>query len=67
MRLDEGLLGRVLDQVEHPSARRSELNLAVLVVNKATGEPTKYADRPDYWRAEQQRCLTHDWSDHSYE
>ena len=26
----------------------------VLVVNKSTREPTKCADRPDYWRAERQ-------------
>lgn len=58
-------LGPLLDEVADLCAARGEPNLAVLVVNKTTGEPTKYADRPDYWRAEQRRCLAHTWSDQS--
>ena len=38
----------LLDEVEHLCVRCGEPNLAVLVVNKSTREPTKYADRPDY-------------------
>ena len=59
-------LGRVLDQVEHLCATRGEPNLAVLVVRKKSGEPAKYSDRGDDWRAEQQRCQAHDWSDQSF-
>ena len=55
-------LGPLLDQVADQCAARGEPNLAVLVVNKATGEPTKYADRPDYWPAAQQRCRDHQWT-----
>ena len=55
-------LGPLLDEVADRCAARGEPNLAVLVVNKGSGEPTKYADRPDYWQAEQQRCRHHQWT-----
>lgn len=51
-------LGPLLDQVEYICAQRREPNLAVLVVNKTTGQPTKYVRRGDDWQAEQQRCIT---------
>lgn len=39
---------------------RGEPNLAVLVVNKATQTPSKYA--ADDWAAEQERCYGYDWT-----
>ena len=54
-------LGPLLDEVEHLCATRGEPNLAVLVVNNAAREPTKYATRGDDWQTEQQRCLNHEW------
>jgi hypothetical protein len=54
-------LGPLLNEVENLCARRGEPNLAVLVVNQSSGEPTEYAHRCDYWRAEQQHCL-HYWA-----
>lgn len=56
-------LGPLLDEVANLCATRGEPNLAVLVVNTSTGEPTKYAGRHTHWHAEQQACLAHDWSD----
>jgi predicted RNase H-like nuclease len=55
-------LGPLLDELEMLCAVRGEPNLAVLVVNKATSEPTKYAGRGDAWRAEQRSCFAHAWS-----
>jgi predicted RNase H-like nuclease len=52
-------LGPVLDLLERHCARRGEPNLAVLVVNKATGTPTKYASFD--WLTEQRRCFNFDW------
>jgi hypothetical protein len=55
-------LGPLLDELEHDCAVRGEPNLAVLVIRKASGMPTKYAERGDDWWTEQQRCLAHEWS-----
>ena len=52
-------LGPLLDEVEDLCARRGEPNLAVLVVNQTTKEPTKYARRNNDWAAEQARCVRH--------
>lgn len=52
-------LGPLLDEVEQICANRGGPNLAVLVVNQASGEPTKYARRGDNWTAEQARCVHH--------
>jgi hypothetical protein len=52
-------LGPLLDEVEQMCARRGEPNLAVLVVNQTTREPTKYARRNNDWAAEQARCVRH--------
>ena len=54
-------LGPLLDGLEYDCAARGEPNLAVLVVNQDSGEPTKYARRGDDWRSEQQRCHRHTW------
>ena len=53
-------LGPVLDLLEQHCDRRGWPNLAVLVVNKATRTPTKYAAID--WPAEQERCYAHDWA-----
>jgi hypothetical protein len=55
-------LGRVLDLLEQRCAERGEPNLAVLVVNAATDQPTKYAQLGQDWAAEQRRCATHAWT-----
>jgi predicted RNase H-like nuclease len=52
-------LGPLLDELETVCEKRGEPNLAVLVVNKTTREPTKYARRGDDWRAEQSACFAH--------
>lgn len=52
-------LGPLLDEVEQVCAGRGEPNLAVLVVNQTSGQPTKYARRGDDWAAEQARCVHH--------
>jgi predicted RNase H-like nuclease len=54
-------LGPLLDEVERICTQRGEPNLAVLVVNKSTREPTKYAHHNDDWLREQERCLLHHW------
>ena len=53
-------LGPVLDLLEQHCDRHGWPNLAVLVVNKATRTPTKYAAID--WPAEQERCSAHDWA-----
>ena len=55
-------LGPVLDLLEQHCADRGEPNLAVLVVNAASGQPTKYAHLGQDWAAEQLRCATHAWT-----
>ena len=55
-------LGPVLDLLEQHCADRGEPNLAVLVVNAASGQPTKYAHLGQDWAAEQRRCATHAWT-----
>jgi predicted RNase H-like nuclease len=55
-------LGPLLDELETLCQKRGEPNLAVLVVNQTTREPTKYAHRDGDWRAEQRACLAHAWS-----
>lgn len=52
-------LGPLLDEIEQLCDSRGEPNLAVLVVNQTSGEPTKYARRGDAWAAEQARCVRH--------
>jgi hypothetical protein len=51
----------MLDRLEHDCAKRGEPNLAVFVVNKATGAPAKYASRAQDWHDEQSRCSSHVW------
>jgi len=55
-------LGPLLDELERLCAQRGEPNLAVLVINTTTREPTKYARRGHDWSSEQDRCLRHAWN-----
>jgi predicted RNase H-like nuclease len=50
----------VLDLLEQECARRGEPNLAVLVVKKATGTPTKYSSTD--WEAAQECCRVYGWA-----